>query len=133
VRVVLDTNIFISALVFPRGRAEKVLHAAVDGQFDLLISKPIILEVLDVLATKFERNPEELSRVALLLSDLGEVVRPRKKVRILRDDPDNRIIECALAGGADAIVTGDRAMLDLTPIEKIQVLSLREFLGLISR
>ena len=132
-RVVLDTNIFISALVFPQGRAEKVLHAAADGQFDLLISKPIILEVLDVLARKFERNPEELSRVALLLSDLGQVVRPRKKVRILRDDPDNRIIECALAGGAHVIVTGDRAMLDLTPIKKIQVLSLREFLALIGR
>ncbi|MBC7945225.1 MAG: putative toxin-antitoxin system toxin component, PIN family [Burkholderiales bacterium] len=131
--MVLDTNIYISAFIFPSGRAEKAVHAAMDGEFDLLISKPIILEVLEVLARKFGRNPEELSRVALFLADLAEIIRPRGKVRILHDDPDNRVLECAIKGQAEMIVTGDRAMLELGTIEEVQILSLRDFLNLINK
>ncbi|MBA2492293.1 MAG: putative toxin-antitoxin system toxin component, PIN family [Gammaproteobacteria bacterium] len=132
-RAVFDTNIYISALVFPGGRAEKAVHAAADGWFDLLISKAIILEVLDVLTRKFGRDPEELSRVALFLADLASVVRPRKKLNVLRDDPDNRILECALAGHADMVVTGDHAMLTLQKIETVRILTLRDFLEIIDR
>jgi putative PIN family toxin of toxin-antitoxin system len=133
VRAVLDTNIYISALVFPGGRAEKAVHAAADGRFDLLISKPIILEVLDILARKFGRDSEELSRVALLLADLASVIQLRKKLKVLRDDPDNRILECALSGHADMVVTGDQAMLKLEAIEGARILALREFLEMINR
>lgn len=132
-RAVLDTNIYISALVFPGGRAEKAVHAAADGRFDLLISKPIMLEVLDVLARKFGRDPEELSRVALFLADLARRVRPRKKLTILRDDPDNRILECALSGHAEMVVTGDQAMLKLERVEEVRILTLRDFLKIIHR
>jgi uncharacterized protein len=130
--VVLDTNIYVSALVFPGGHAEKAIHAAADSRFDLLISKPIILEVLDVLARKFGRDPEELSRIALFLTDLASVVRPRKKLKVLRDEPDNRILECALAGHADIVVTGDQAMLKLQKIEEVRILTLRDFLKIIA-
>jgi len=60
-----------------------------------VLSRPIIHEVLEVLARKFDRDLEELSRTAVFLSGLGDVVAPRRKVRVLRDDPDNRILECA--------------------------------------
>lgn len=132
-RAVLDTNIYISALVFPGGRAEKAINAAADGLLDLLVSKPIILEVLDVLARKFGRDREELSRVALFLADLASVVRPRKKLDILSDDPDNRILECALAGHADMLVTGDHGMLRLEMIEEVRILTLRDFMEIIDR
>ena len=130
-RAVLDTNIFISALVLPRGQAEKAVLAAVEGRFDLAISKPIIHEVLGVLAQKFAREPEELARVAVFLSELGEVVKPRKALHVLRDEPDNRILECALTARAKVIVTGDRAMLDLGEHKGIRIVTLREFLGTI--
>lgn len=130
-RVVFDSNIFISALVIPGGAAEKALEAAIAGSFELVLSRPIIHEVLEVLARKFDRDLEELSRTAVFLSGLGDVVAPRRKVHVLRDDPDNRILECASAGGSDLIVTGDREMLALAEWEGIRIASLREFLDLL--
>jgi uncharacterized protein len=130
VKAVLDTNIFVSALALPGGQAEKAIVHALEGRFDLVISKPIIHEVLGVLVRKFDRDAEELSRVAVFLADLGTVVRPRKKVRVLCDEPDNRILECALAADAELIVTGDRAMLELREFERIRIMTLREFLEL---
>lgn len=130
-KAVLDTNIFISALALPGGQAEKAVLAAVEGRFELVISKPIIHEVLGVLARKFERDAEELARVAVFLAELGDVIHPRKAVRILRDEPDNRILECAHAARADVIVTGDRAMLALGQYMETRVMTLREFLDMI--
>lgn len=127
-RVVLDTNIFISALASPGGQAEKAVLGAVNGRFELAISKPIIHEVLVVLARKFARDPEELARVAVFLSELGDVVKPRKTLHVLRDEPDNRILECALSAHAKIIVTGDRAMLNLGDYKGIRIVTLREFL-----
>ena len=130
-KVVLDTNIFISALTLPGGQAEKAVLGAVEGRFELAMSKPIMHEVLGVLARKFDRNAEELARVAVFLMELGEVVHPRKTLKVLRDDPDNRILECALTAHAKVIVTGDRAMLALGEYKGVRVVSLREFLGMI--
>ena len=131
-RVVFDSNIFISALVVPGGAAERALGAVIAGSCHLVLSRPLIHEILEVLARKFDRNLEELSRTAVFLSGLGEVVVPRKRVHVLRDEPDNRILECALAGGAQVIVTGDRQMLALAVWEGIRVVSLRDFLDSLS-
>ncbi|MGH8618183.1 MAG: putative toxin-antitoxin system toxin component, PIN family [Burkholderiales bacterium] len=127
-RAVFDTNIFVSALALPGGQAEKALLSAVEGRVELVVSKPIILEVLGVLARKFDRAQDELARVAVFLAEVGEVVQTRKAVAVLKDEPDNRILECALAGGAEVIVTGDRAMLALGTFEGIPIVSLRAFL-----
>ena len=132
-RAVFDTNIFVSALVHPGGQAEKAVLGAVDGKFELAISKPVIHEVLDVLARKFDRNAEELARVAVFLTELTHVVNPRKTVRVLRDDPDNRVLECAAVARADVIVTGDRAMLALKEYAGIRLLTLRQFLAFVDR
>jgi len=131
VKAVLDSNIVVSALVFPGGQAEKAVLAAVAGRFELAISKPIIHEVLGVLARKFARDPEELARAAVFLAELGEVIQPRKQLKVLRDEPDNRILECALTAHAQVIVTGDRAMLELGEYKRVRVVTLREFLGMI--
>src|ERR1700688_536201 len=77
VRVVFDTNILISAIVFPGKRGEEALSRIVDRKDDLIISKPIIHEVLSVLARKFGRDREELARTAVLLAGLGEIARPQ--------------------------------------------------------
>ncbi len=127
-RAVFDTNIFVSAIVFPGGRAEEAVTKVVQGNVELVISKPIIRETLDVLARKFDRAPEELSRAAVFLSELGEMVAPRAKLKVLDDEPDNRILECAIAGRADVIVTGDQAMLNLSSYQGIRIMTLRDFL-----
>ena len=127
-KAVYDTNIFVSALAMPGGQAERAIDLALDGKIRLCISKPIIHEVLCVLAAKFLRAPEQLARTALFLTDLAEVVAPRTKLAVLDDEPDNRILECAVAGHADVIVTGDKAMLNLKLHQGIRILSLRQFL-----
>jgi putative PIN family toxin of toxin-antitoxin system len=128
-KVVFDTNILVSALVFPGGRAEAALLRIIEEHDQLLLSKPILDELLGVLARKFSRDAEELARTAVLLSELALTVRPRQKLRVVVDDPDNRVLECALAGRADAIVTGDSALLELGEFRGVRVISLREYLG----
>jgi putative PIN family toxin of toxin-antitoxin system len=128
-KAVFDSNIFVSALAIPGGQAERAVDLVIDGRVSLAISKPIIHEVLGVLAHKFSRGPEELARTAVFLSDLAELVAPRRKLAVLDDEPDNRILECAVAADADIIVTGDRAMLNLKAYGQIRFLSLRQWLG----
>jgi len=128
VKVVFDTNVLVSALVFPGGRGEAALLRVVEERDQLFFSKPILDELLGVLARKFSRDKEELSRVALLLSERGVAVRPRQKLRVVKDEPDNRVLECALAGHVDAIVTGDQALLELREFHGVRIISLREYL-----
>lgn len=127
-KAVFDSNIFVSALAIPGDQAERAVDLVIDGRVSLAISKPIIHEVLGVLAHKFSRGPEELARTAVFLSDLAELVAPRRKLALLDDEPDNRILECAVAADADIIVTGDRAMLNLKAYGQIRFLSLRQLL-----
>ena len=100
----------------------------VEEHDSLLISPPILDELLGVLARKFARDGEELARVAVFLSDLAITVRPRTRLKVVADDPDNRILECAVAGHADAIVTGDRALLALGVFRGIPLRTLAEYL-----
>jgi uncharacterized protein len=127
-KAVFDTNIFVSALAIPGGQAERAIAQVIDGRVTLCISKAITHEVLGVLAEKFSRGPEEISRTAIFLSELAELVSPRKKLAVLDDEPDHRILECAATGNVDIIVTGDRAMLNLKRYLDIRILSLRQFL-----
>lgn len=127
-RVVFDTNIFVSAFVFPGGRAEKAVARVIDGKDQLLFSKEILDELLGVLARKLSRDREELARVAVFIDDLGQRVRPRVRLSVLSDEADNRILECAVAGLANAIVIGNRAMLKLSSYEAISIVSLGQYL-----
>ena len=129
-RVVFDTNIFISALVIPGSIAEKAILKILEGHDQLVISKAIINEVLQVLARKFSRDSENLSRVAVWLSDIGILVRPKRKIHVLEDESDNRILECAVEGNAEAIVTGDKRMLELVRFQHVSIMGLREYLDL---
>ncbi len=128
-RVVFDTNILVSALVFPGGRGEAALRRIIDETDQLVLSRPIVDELLDVLARKFARDAEELAHVAVFVTELAVIVAPKRRLRIVKDDPDNRILECAVAGRAEVIVTGDKALLALKLYQKIRILTLREYLG----
>ena len=125
-KVVFDTNVFVSALTLPGGRGAEAVGKIIEGQDALAFSKPIVDELLSVLARKFARNREELARVAVFLSALGERVEPEAQVEVLDDEPDNRILECALAAGAEIIVTGERSMLALASFEGVRILSLSQ-------
>jgi len=127
-RVVFDTNVLVSALVFPGGQGEAALRRIVEGTDQLVLSRAVLDELLAVLGRKFARDAEELAHVAVFITELSKVVAPRRRLQVVKDDPDNRILECALAGKADAIVTGDRALLALGTFAGIPVLTLASYL-----
>ena len=127
-KAVFDTNILVSAFVFPGGRAEAALLRIIQERDQLVLSKPILDELLGILARKFSRDAEELAHVAVFLSELADFVKPGRRLKVLKDEPDNRILECAKAGRVEAIVTGDKALLSLVEYQKVQIISLREYL-----
>jgi len=128
VKVVFDTNILVSALVFPGGRADAALRRILEEQDQLIISKAILAELLRVLGSKFSRDSEELAHVAVFLSELALTVKPRRRLQVVKDEPDNRILECALTGRAEVIVTGDHSLLALGEYKGVRIIRLREYL-----
>lgn len=127
-RVVFDTNILVSGLVFPGGQGEAALRRAIEEIDRLVLSRPILDELLGVLERKFARDAEELAHVAVFLSEIAVIVSPKRRLRVVKDEPDNRILECAIAGHAGAIITGDKALLALNRYENVRILALREYL-----
>ncbi|WP_297212678.1 MULTISPECIES: putative toxin-antitoxin system toxin component, PIN family [Thermodesulfovibrio] len=127
-KVVFDTNVYISAFVINGSLAEKAILKILRENYSLFISKEIIDEILSVFAKKFSYDREYLSRTALFLSEIAEVVQPTEKIDILKDKGDNKIIECAVAARADVIVSGDKELLSLGEHKDIKIITLREFL-----
>ena len=127
-KVVFDTNVYVSALTLPKGAAAQAIDRIVTAEHELFLSKPILDELLGVLARKFAREREELARVALFLSELATTVRTKRRLSVLDDHADNRVLECGLAGRVDAIVTGDKQMLHLGPYGDFRIITIRQFL-----
>ena len=107
-RVVLDTNVMVSALNFP-GNERSVLELALRGRFELCLSRFILEEVAGVLARKFDWDEERTAQVLQGIENAATVIDPpRLSEMIAGGHADNRILECAVAANADYLVTGDR-------------------------
>jgi putative PIN family toxin of toxin-antitoxin system len=127
-RIVADTNIYISALNFA-GSADKVLALGRAGLIEICISPAILDEIGGVLARKFRWSATRVREARSAISGFTVAVHPREPVSvILEDEADNRILECALAAGADAIVTGDHHLLQLRHFRGVRITSPREYL-----
>jgi putative PIN family toxin of toxin-antitoxin system len=125
-RIVADTNIYISALNFA-GSADKVLALGRAGLIEICISPAILDEIGGVLARKFRWSATRVREARSAISGFTVAVHPREPVSvILEDEADNRILECALAAGADAIVTGDHHLLQLRHFRGVRITSPRE-------
>lgn len=130
-RIVVDTNVIVSALVFG-GLPRRVFEAVESGACKFYYSTEIESETRRVLRDKFGWDEQRLDRYLPVLWGLGEQVMPRRRVNAVNEDPDdNRILECALASGADVIVSGDSHLLRLTAFEGIAILTPREFLSVL--
>jgi uncharacterized protein len=127
-RVVFDTNIYISAL-FYGGKPKLVLDLASAGELQLLISQPLKSELERVLQDKFGFPSSELAANADFLWSSAQWIAPCQSLSLCPDEPDNRVLECALEGHADFIVTGDRHLLDLDPLPDFTILKPDAFLA----
>lgn len=127
--VVLDTNVYVSALL-SGGAPERVVALGRRGRIDVLVSSELNHELLHVLRDKFRWSEARIADVRADLDEFVTWVEPTKRLTVLTGpgEPDNRVLEAALAGPADAIVTGDRHLLDLKRFRRIPILTPRLFL-----
>lgn len=135
-RFVLDTNIALSGLLWA-GAPQRLIEAAEQHRIELVSSTSLLAELQGVLArTKFAA---QLAKRGLRSADLFEGyaalvgnVTPLSTPRVVPTDPDDdHVIACALAAHADAIVSGDRDLLDLLDFRDIPILTASQALALI--
>jgi len=129
-RVVFDTNVFISAFVVPGSQGERAVLLARQRRFDLCTSVPILTETAGRLRDKFGQDDEDIKQALRQIARAAAVVKPTSKLNVLQDVPDNRILECAVDAHADLVVTGDRHLLKLKRFENIPIIRLADFLRL---
>ena len=122
-RVVFDTNIYLSAIIFG-GKPRRLLLLAIEKRIQLIVSPAILLEVAQKLREKFRWSEKRVTFVVEAIADIAQVVNPKETVSVVKTDPsDNKIIEAALAGRARFVITGDRHLLKIGSYRGIQILS----------
>lgn len=128
-KLVLDSNVFISALVFG-GKPREILELAVRGLVEIAISDDIFEEIRGVLGGKKFQYPARIVRALISeIEDLACLVQPKEKIEAIAEDPeDNRVLECAVESGANIIVSGDSHLLALQSYGQIKIMSPDEFL-----
>lgn len=129
-RWVLDTNTLISRLLVPTGVAGRAVDAAL-ARGVLLVSDATLAELAEVLARpKFEPylSREERQHFFRLLCGVGRTVNITQRTQACRDPKDNKFLDVALCGEADAIITGDADLLVLHPHHGVDILSPAQFL-----
>ncbi len=127
-RVVFDTNVLVSAYAFG-GRPAELVRRAITGELELVTSPALLAELARVLADKLEFDAEHVDSVIMQIARIADIARPSQRLSVLADEPDNRVLECAVEGGADSIVSGDRHLLDLGEYAGIPILGVAEALG----
>jgi putative PIN family toxin of toxin-antitoxin system len=130
VKVVLDTNVLVSALLVPRGISAQVLLQFHDGLWDLVISGAILEEYGEVLKRRrFGLPTDHVAQVLTELEIRAIRVIPSHRWRAVREDPDdNEFIDVAVEAGADFIVSGDHHLLSLKSYQGIPILTPAQFL-----
>jgi uncharacterized protein len=132
-RAVVDTNILIRALLKPEGTVAPILVRLRDGGYTILYSPELLQEVLDVLSRprfrlKYGIRGEDVEALLALIVLRGESVVGGERIQVCRDPDDDKLLEIAVGGRADVIVSGDGDLLVLSPFRGIPVLSPSTFL-----
>ena len=127
-RVVADTNIYISVFAFG-GPITEIFELAQEGGFELHVSPPILAEIRRVLAVKLHWPKQPWDALLANILEFACLVNPKERLSVITADPDDdRILECALEAAAAFIVTGDKRLLILKDFRGIQIVTPREFL-----
>lgn len=137
-RAVVDTNVLVSALIRREGAVGPVLAYLQEGAFTLLYTDQLLAELISVLARprirdKYLAGRADVGAILLTIAREGESVVTSRTITVCRDARDNWLLEAAIAGRADAVVTGDRDLLVLHPFEGIPIITPTSFLALLGR
>ena len=128
-RIVIDSNIYISAILFD-GKPESLIKLAAADKVALYTSYAIVTEVAGVLRNKFNWTNQQVEYADQFIRDISVLITPTGLIsKIKTDEADNRILECAVESKANFIVTGDRKhLLPLVRYMDIQIVDVAEFL-----
>ena len=126
-RVVIDTNVIISSLIYADKPAE-ILDMAIEKEITNIVSPHIVGEIQEVLAEKFLWQEKEVKKAVEKLKSFSEMVIPKKQINAVPYTPDNRILECAVEGGAEFIISGDHHLTDLKTFQGIKIVDPSTFL-----
>lgn len=127
-RVVFDTNLFLSAFTFG-GKPEVVFEIVRAGRIQLIVSTSILAELASILKGKFEWHDEDIRGALMVVGRQADLVKPGMRLRVLEDEADNRVLECALEGHADCIISGDHHLLSLKEFRGIPIVRVSDFLS----
>ncbi len=127
-RVVLDTNVLVSAAIV-QGKQFEILRLAKLGKIKVITSPEIIKEFEEVISReKFGFSKEQIANAAKQVLEIAEIVIPQKKLEIIKEDSDdNMILECACESNADCIISGDPHLLALKSYENIEIVNATNF------
>ena len=133
-KAVVDTNMLIRALLKPRGTVGPSLTRLRNGDYTLVYSTPLLDELLEKLALprichKYRLGVNEIEALVALIALRGTLVTPSRKVKVCRDPDEDMVIEAALAGMAEYVVTGDKDLLTLKEFESVRFITPRTFLA----
>jgi uncharacterized protein len=107
-RVVLDTNVIVSAMLVPSGTQAAVLLLALRGEVALYVSAPVLAEYAEVLRRpRFKLQPRQIDTMMASIRRVAHLIEPSATLSISTHEPDNRFLECAEAAEADYLVTGN--------------------------
>ena len=133
-RVVLDTNVFVSSLLSTEGTPAQLLNAWREGRYMLVTSPAIIAEVVEVLESpriskKYLIRHQDVENLVDVLKTDAVLVPGEAGVKgsVPRDPRDEMFLACAIDANADCIVSGDRHLLDLQTFRGIPILTVKEF------
>ena len=136
-RVVLDANVVISALITPQGAMAQVLDFWKQGVYELVLSPAILDEIARVahypkIQERYHLDDADIDDFVRLLGEEATLIEPTVRVQAVAEDPDDdRYVECALAAGADLIVTGDAHLLKLGDFQGVRMTKPGDFLLLL--
>ena len=131
IKVVIDTNVIISALYLPGGNPWRIVMWAIEGNILNITSEFILEEVRSVLKKKFLWHSREIENAVIQIEMFSEKVFPKKHLAVIPYAPDNHILECALAGKADFIISGDRHLTDLQKYQDLIIVNPATFVAII--
>lgn len=128
VKVVLDTNILISAIGFG-GKPREIFLLVLSKKIIAVSSSIMLAELEEVVSKKFPRLEYDFHRVSRRINRRFKIVRPRVSLNVLRDEDDNRVLEAAKEGKCDYIITGDKELLKLKSFKNISIITVEQFLS----
>lgn len=128
-KVVFDTNVLISAFVFPEGTVRELIDLSIKKKISIYVSNSIIFEYCNVLDSKFNWTKEEIKENIKFIGKIVEIIDTDIKVDVIKEDEtDNKIIECAVAADVNAIISGDKHLLNIKKYKNIPILKPADFL-----